>query len=116
MQKISTDLIRLAVSSAAICAVVGTAEFRSIRHGGSVALAKTRIAPPIQARAISVGAPALCWTIDEPIGAYPTHEAQGERAAAAQTCSSVAPTLRRLSEPDSRLALAPRGPSDVEAL
>jgi hypothetical protein len=107
MQKISVDLIRLAVSSAAICGIVGTAEFTSLRHGGSVAIAKTRIAPPIQARAISVGAPALCWTIDEPIDASPTHEAQGERAAAARTCSSVAPTLQRLSDPESRLALAP---------
>ena len=34
MQKISVDLVRLAVSSAAICATVGTAEFRSLHHGG----------------------------------------------------------------------------------
>ena len=107
MQKISVDLIRLAVSGAVICAVVGAAEFRGLHHGGSFAIAKTRIAPPIQVRAISVGAPALCWTIDEPIGASATQGAQGERAAIAQSCSSVAPSLRRLSEPQSRLALAP---------
>ena len=107
MQKISVDLIRLAVSSAAICAAVGTAEFRSLHHGGSFVIAKTRIAPPIQVKAISVGAPALCWTIEEPVGASATQGAQSERAAIAQTCSSVAPTLRRLGEPQSRLALAP---------
>jgi hypothetical protein len=107
MQKISVDLVRLAVSSATICAVVGTAEFRSLHHGGSFAIAKIRIAPPIQVRAISVGAPALCWTIDEPIGASATRGPQGERAATAQTCSSVAPPLRHPSEPESRLALTP---------
>jgi hypothetical protein len=107
MQKISTDLIRLAVSSAAICAVVGIAEFRSLHHGGLIVVAKTRTAPPIRERAVSVGAPGLCWTIDEPVSASSTPGAQRERAAIAQTCSSIAPTLRRLSEPDSRLALAP---------
>ncbi|MGA2494871.1 MAG: hypothetical protein ABSF67_18340 [Roseiarcus sp.] len=107
MQKISIDLIRLAVSSAAICAVVETAEFRNLHHGGSFAVAKIRIAPPIQVKAISVGAPALCWTIEEPVGASATQGAQSERAAIAQTCSSVSPTLRRFSEPESRLALAP---------
>jgi hypothetical protein len=106
MQKTSVDLIRLAVSSAAICAVVGAAEFRSLQHGGLFVVAKTRIAPPIQVRAISVGAPGLCWTIDEPINASATRGAQSDRAAIAQTCSSVAPSLRRLSEPQSRLALA----------
>jgi hypothetical protein len=107
MQKISVDLIRLAVSSAAICAVAGTAEFRSLHHGESFAVAKIRVAPPIQARAISVGAPALCWTIEEPVGASATSGAQSDLAAIAQTCSSVAPTLRRFSEPQSQLALAP---------
>ena len=107
MQKISVDLIRLAVSSAVICAVVGTAERAALRHGDQLVSAKIRVAPPIQAKAISVGAPALCWSIDEPIGASATQEAQTERAAIARSCSSVAPTLRRLSEPQSRLALAP---------
>jgi len=112
MQKISVDLIRLAVSSAAICAIAGAAEFRSLHHGGSFAIAKTRIAPPILVKAISVGAPALCWTIEEPVGASATQaavaqSAQGDGSAIAQACSSVSPTLRRLSEPDSRLALAP---------
>jgi hypothetical protein len=114
MQKISVDLIRLAVSSAAICAVVGAAELGALRHGDQLANVKTRIAPPIHVNAISlghpnaisVGAPALCWSIDEPIGASATQGAQTERAAFAQTCSSVAPTLRRLGEPRSRLAFA----------
>ena len=107
MQKISVDLIRLAVSSAAICVVVGAAEFRSLHHGGSFVVAKTRIAPPVQVKAISIGAPALCWTIEEPLGAVATQGAQGDTAAIAQTCSRVAPTSRRLSEPQARLALAP---------
>ncbi len=107
MQKISVDLIRLAVSSAVICAGVAAAELRGLHHGDQVAYAKIRVAPPIQVKAISVGAPALCWTIDEPIGASATQETQTERAAFAQSCSSVAPTLRRLSEPQSRLALTP---------
>jgi hypothetical protein len=107
MQKISVDLIRLAVSSAAICFVVGAAEFRSLHHGGPLVVAKTRIAPPIQVKAISAGAPALCWTIEEPISVSATLGAQGDLAAIAQTCSSVAPPQRRLSEPLSQLALTP---------
>jgi hypothetical protein len=107
MQKISVDLIRLAVSSAVICVAAGAAEFRSLHHGSSLAIAKTRIAPPIQVRAISVGAPALCWTIEEPIGGSAPQDAQTERTAPAQTCSNVAPSLRGLGEPLSRLALAP---------
>jgi hypothetical protein len=99
MQKISVDLIRLTVSCVAICAVVEVAVTRGLHYSARVANAKMRIAPPIQVRAISVGAPALCWTIDEPIGALTTQQAQ--------TCSSVAPILRRLNEPQSRLALAP---------
>ena len=104
MQKISRDLIRLAVSSAAICVVVGAAEFRSLQRSGPFAMAKTQMAPPIQVRAISVGAPALCWTIEEPIGVS-AKQAEQSDAATAQTCSSVPPTLRRLSEPESQLAL-----------
>jgi len=106
MQKISVDLIRLAVSSVAICLVVGAGEFRSLHHGGSSVVAKTRIAQPIQVRAISVGAPTLCWTIDEPISVSVGRADQSERAAIAQTCSTVSPTLRRLNEPESQLALA----------
>jgi hypothetical protein len=107
MQKISVDLIRLAVSCLAISAFVEVGVTQGLRYSARVAIAKMQIAPPIQVKAISVGAPALCWTIDEPIGAPATQEAQPESAAAAQTCSSVAPNLRRLSEPQSRLALAP---------
>jgi hypothetical protein len=107
MQKISVDLIRLAVSGAVICTGVVAAELRGLHHSDQVAYAKIRVAPPIQVKAISVGAPALCWAMDEPLGASPTQEAQTAPAAIAQTCSSVAPTLRRLSEPQSRLTLAP---------
>ena len=105
MQKISVDLIRLAVSGAVICAAVGTAEFRALKYGGQLANTRIRIAQPIQVKAISVGAPALCWTIDEPADASAPREAQTERTAIAQNCSNVAPTMRRLSEPQSRLAL-----------
>ena len=107
MQKISVDLIRLAVSSAVICAGVVAAEMGGLRHSDQLASAKIRLAPPIQVRAISVGAPALCWTIDEPIAAFAIQGETTERAAFAQPCSSVAPALRRLSEPEARLALAP---------
>ena len=107
MQKITVDLIRLAVSGAVICTGVVAAELRGLHHSDQVAYAKIRVAPPIQVKAISVDAPALCWTIGEPIGAAATQEAQTEPAAFAETCSSVAPSLRRLSEPQSRLALAP---------
>jgi len=107
MQKISSDLIRLVASTAAICVVVGAAESQSLRHGGSFVLAKTRIAPPILVKAVSVGAPALCWTIEEPVGVSTSQAQQSESAAIAQTCSSVAPSLRRLEESESRLASAP---------
>ena len=107
MQKTSVDLIRLAVSGAVICTGVAAAELRGLHHGDQVAYAKIRGAPPIQVKAISVGAPILCWTIDEPIGASATQEAQTERAAIAQTCSSIAPALRRRSEPQGRLTLPP---------
>jgi hypothetical protein len=106
MQKISVDLIRLAISCTAISAVVEVAVAQGLRHRGQVASAKIRIAPPIQAKAISVGAPALCWTIDEPIDGSATQGAQAKRAAVAQACSDVAPSLHRLSEPQGRLAMA----------
>jgi len=107
VQKISVDLIRLAVSSAVICGVVGTAELGAVHHGAQFANTKIRIAPPIQVKAIPVGAPPLCRTIGETIGSSAAQESQTERAAIAQSCSSVAPTLRLRSEPQSRLALAP---------
>jgi hypothetical protein len=107
MQKVSVDLIRLAVSWTVIGAVVEIAVARGLYYNAQVTVAKIRIAPPIQASAISVGAPALCWAIDEPIGATATQEAQIKHTATAQTCSSVAPILRRRSEPQSRLALTP---------
>ncbi len=106
MQKVSVDLIRLAVSCTVIGAVVEIAVARGLYYSAQVTVAKIRIAPPIQVRAISVGAPTLCWTIDEPAGASTTREAQTEGVEAAQTCSRVAPSLRRLGQSQSRLALA----------
>jgi len=106
MQKISVDLVRLAVSGAVICAGALAMELGGLYRNDQLADAKSRVAPPIQVQAISVGAPALCWTIEEPIHVTATQEAQPEHGAFAQSCSSVAPILRRLSEPQSRLALA----------
>ena len=106
MQRTSVDLIRLAVSGAAICAGVFAMELGGRDHGDQLATGKIRVAPPIQATAISVGAPALCWTIGEPIGASANPGAPTERAVFAQSCSSVAPILGPLNEPHSRLALA----------
>ena len=40
MQKINVDLIRLAVSAAVICAVVGAGEWRSFHHSDQLAYAK----------------------------------------------------------------------------
>ena len=48
MQKISVHLIRMAVTIAAICAVVGAAEFGSVHHGGSFVVAKTRFGRPFK--------------------------------------------------------------------
>jgi hypothetical protein len=93
MQMFSIDLIRLAVSGAAICAGAVAAELGGLHHNDQLANAKIRVASPIQMKTISVGAATL--------GAQPAP------AAFAQSCSSVAPILRRLGEPQSRLALAP---------
>jgi hypothetical protein len=106
MRKISVDFIRLAVSSAAICAVVGVAESKSLRHDDASAAAKTRIASPIRVKAISVGAPALCWTIEAPVGVSSVEWPRNDLAAIAQTCSIAPPNPRGASEPLSRLALA----------
>ena len=107
MQKISVDLIRVAISCTVISAVVEVAVAQGLRHSNQLASAQIRVAPSIQVKAISVGAPVLCWTVDEPIDGSATQDAQAKRAAVAQTCSDVAPSLRRLSEPQGRLAMAP---------
>jgi hypothetical protein len=107
MQKISVDLIRLAISCTVISAVVEVAVAQGLLHSDKLGSAKVRVAPPIQVKTISVGAPALCWTIDEPIDGSAPQDAQAKRAPVAQTCSDVAPSLRRLSEPQGRLAMAP---------
>jgi hypothetical protein len=106
MQKISVDLIRLAVSAAVVCAAVVAAELSGLHHSDQLADAKIRVPPPIHAKAISVGVPAMCWTTNEPIDAPAMQEAQTERAAIVQSCASVAPTLRRHSKPQSLLAFA----------
>ena len=106
MQKITVDLIRLAVSGALIGAVVGAAQLRGLHHSDQLANAKIPVPSPIHAKAISVGAPAMCWTTHEPIDAAAMHEAQTERGAIVQSCASVAPALRRLSEPQRQLAFA----------
>ena len=107
MQKISVDLIRLAVSSAVVCVVVVAANLGGLHHRDRLADAEFRIAPPIHVNAISVAAPATCWATSEPIGAPATQEAQMKRRTILQSCASVAPPLRRHSEPQSLLALAP---------
>ena len=107
MQKISVDLLRLAFSGAVACAVVGAADLRGLHHRGQFANAEIRAPPPIHVKAISVAAPSTCWATSEPIGAPVTQETQTGRTAILQSCASVAPTLRRHSEPQSQLALAP---------
>ena len=107
MQKNTVDLLRLAFSGAVACAVVGAADLRALHHGDQLANAKIRVAPPIHVKAISVAAPATCWATSEPIGAPATQEAQMKRRTILQSCASVAPPLRRHSEPQSLLALAP---------
>jgi hypothetical protein len=106
MRKISVDLIRLAVSGAVIGAVALAANLGALGDRDQLANAKMRIPPPIHAKAISVGAPAMCWTTHEPIDAAAMQEAQTERGAIVQSCASVAPALRRLSEPQRQLAFA----------
>jgi hypothetical protein len=105
MWKISVNLIWLAAPGAAICAGALALELGDLYPVDQLANAKTRSAPPAQVRAVAFGAPALCWTIGEPIGASVTQGAQAERPAFAQTCSS-GPTPSLFSQPRIRLALA----------
>ena len=106
MQKITVDLIRLAVSGAVICAVVGAAELGSFHHSDQFATAKIRIAPPIHTKAILVPALPPCWATKEPFGAPTTQEAQSERGAIVRSCASVAPAPRRHSGSRRLLAFA----------
>jgi len=110
MQKITVDLIRLAVSGAAVGAVALAANLGALGDRDQLANAKIRIPPPIHAKAISIGAPAMCRTTNDRIGARPAEEAQTELSAILQTCASAAPALRRhrepASNPQSLLALA----------
>jgi hypothetical protein len=107
MQKISVDLVRLAVSGAVVCAVVVAVNLESLNHRDRLADAEIRVLPPIHVQAISVAAPATCWATNKPIGASATQEAQPGRTTMLQSCANVAPPLRRHSESQSRLALAP---------
>ena len=107
MQKISVDLIRPAVSGAAVCTVVVAANLAGLHHRDRLADAGIRIPPPIRVQAISIAAPATCWATNKPIGASAMQETQSERRTILQSCASVAPPLRRNSEPQSLLALAP---------
>ena len=106
MQKISVDLIRLAVSGALIYAAVGAAEWRSFHHSDPSATERIRIAQPIYMKAILFAVPPPCWATKEPIGAPTTHEAQTERGAIVRSCASLAPAPRRHSEPRRLLAFA----------
>ncbi len=99
MQKITVDLVRLAVSGVVVCAIVVVANPGGLHDRGQLATAKIRIPPPIHVKAVSVAAPAMCWATNEPIGASATQEAQTERGAILQSCASVAPTTRRHREP-----------------
>jgi len=111
MQKISVDLVRLAVSGAVVCAVVVAVNLESLNHRDRLADAEIRVLPPIHVQAISVAAPATCWATNEPIGAPAPQETQTERRTILQSCASAAPPLRRHSDPahesQSLLALAP---------
>ena len=110
MQKITVDLIRLAVSGAVICAAVGAAELRGLHHSDQLANAKIRVAPPIQVKAISVGAPAMCWTMNEPDWRSAMQEAQTEPQ---RLCKPARASRRRCAaiasrpQPQSLLAFAP---------
>ena len=107
MQKITVDLIRLAVSAAVICAVVGAVEWRSFHHSDPFAIERNRIAPPIYMKAIPVpAAPMRCWATEEPIDVQTTQEAQTERGAIVRSCASLAPTPSRLDEARRLLAFA----------
>ena len=111
MQKITVDLVRLALSGAVVCAVVVAADLGGLHHRGPLANVKIRGPTPIHVKAISVAAPPMCWARNDRIGAAATEEAQTEASAILQICASVAPALRRHSEParepQSLLALAP---------
>jgi hypothetical protein len=106
MQKITVDLIRLAVSAALICAVVGAAEWRGFRHSDHSTTEKNRFAPPIYMNAIPIPDLPPCAATKEAIGAPTTQEAQTERGAIVRSCASVAPAPRRHSESRRLLAFA----------
>jgi hypothetical protein len=99
MQKITVDLLRLAVSGAVVCAVVVAADLGGLDHHGQLANAANRVATPTRVKAISVAAPPMCWATHDRIGAAATGEAQTDPSAIAQTCASVAPASPRQGEP-----------------
>lgn len=107
MQKISVDLIRLAVSGAVIGAIALAANLGSPHHRDRLANAEFRPPAPIHVQAISIAAPAACWATNAPIGAPARQETQFERRTILQSCASAAPPLRLRSDLPSLLALAP---------
>jgi hypothetical protein len=109
MQRITVDLIRLAVTGAVALAVVLAANPGGLNHRGQFVSAAFHIPMPILVNAISIAAPPMCWAANDQIGAPATTEAQAERGAIVQSCASVAPALRSHRElaPQSLLALAP---------
>ena len=111
MQKISVDLIRLAVSGAVIGAVALAANLAILHNRDRLVIAEFRIPTPIHVQAISVAAPAMCLATTEPIAALGIQETPPERRTILQSCASAAPIWRRHSEPGrelpSLLALAP---------
>ncbi len=106
MQKITVDLIRLAVSGTVICAVVGAAEWRSFHHSDPSATGRIRIAPPVYMEGTPVPTPPPCWATNEPMDALTTQEVQTERRAIVHSCASLEPAPRRQNEPRRLLAFA----------
>lgn len=109
MQRITVDLIRLAVTGAVAFAVVLAANPGRLHHRGQFASAKIRVPMPIFVHAISVAAPPTRSAANDQIGAPATAELQADRGAIVQSCASGAPALRSHRElaPQSLLALAP---------
>ena len=108
MQKISVDLIRLAVSSAVICAGVAAAELRGLHHGGQFVNAKDSRRAANSSEGDFRGRSGV--VLDDRRADWRIRDA-GRASRARSDCAilllSFAPTLRRLSQPQSRLALAP---------
>ena len=106
MQKITVDLIRLAVFGAVIYAVVGAVEWRSFHHSDPSEAERIHIAPPVYMRGTPVPTPPPCWATNEPMDALTAQEVQTERGAIVHSCASLEPAPRRQDEPRRLLAFA----------